>query len=563
MSRPGDVQRVLAWEELPASVRELEACGKAALAGGLLLSSQAEWVRLCKEHDLTIAEKGRRTGITYATALHHTIVAASQRQAGGDNVFYIGDTHAKGREFIGYCAHLARIMAEREHGLQLASNWDGIEVVLFKDIQDDGSTKDITAYRIRFASGFEIVALSSNPASIRGLQGIVIIDEAAFHRNVQAVIDAATALIIWGGKIRIISTHNGNKNAFNQLVLDARAGKNAFKVFRSTFDDAVAAGLYERVALVKGWTATPEGKEAWYKKARGSYTNRAAEREELDAIPRESSGTAIASVLIERSMRAGRPILRLRLEPEFALRPELERIAWGLAWIDTNLRPLLDRLPRDLEHYFGEDYARHRDFTVIAPITLQRNLRRQAPFLIELHNVPTRQQEQILWAMIEGLPNFRGGWMDATGNGATLAEYTADRYGRALIKEVMLNNAWYRQHMGLFVSAFEDDVLDVPRDLDVRNDLAAVELIDGVVKMPTVRVQDMKDPSLFRHGDSAMALALGYLASLHPAPKVEIVTPDDVRGGSALGALRGQRDADLGMLPENTDWSAHGDEIDW
>ena len=68
------------------------------------------------------------------------------------------------------------------------------------------------------ASGFQIVALSSRPENIRGLQGHVIIDEAAFHRNVQAVLDAATALLIWGSRIVIISTHNGTTNAFNQLI---------------------------------------------------------------------------------------------------------------------------------------------------------------------------------------------------------------------------------------------------------------------------------------------------------------------------------------------------------
>jgi phage FluMu gp28-like protein len=44
-----------------------------------------------------LAEKGRRTGITFAEALDDTLLAASSREAGGMNLFYIGDTKEKGR----------------------------------------------------------------------------------------------------------------------------------------------------------------------------------------------------------------------------------------------------------------------------------------------------------------------------------------------------------------------------------------------------------------------------------------------------------------------------------
>lgn len=76
----------------------------------------------------------------------------------------------------------------------------GIEEFLFEDQDDRGNSKHITAYRIRFSSGFQVTALSSRPANIRGLQGIVVIDEAAFHQDVQGVLDAATALLIWGAR---------------------------------------------------------------------------------------------------------------------------------------------------------------------------------------------------------------------------------------------------------------------------------------------------------------------------------------------------------------------------
>lgn len=530
---PSDVQRVLTWEELPPSVREIPRDFN-PMAKGVLMRHQADWLKVCATEDLAIAKKGRRTGITYATALDHTIIAASSRAAGGDNVYYIADTKDKGLEFVGYCAHMARVMSQA-----MADGWQGIEVTLFEDVRPDGSTKMITAYRIRFASGFQIVALSSNPASLRGLQGIIIIDEAAFHRNVQAVLDAASAMIIWGGKIRIISTHNGAKNAFNQLVLDAEAGRSPFKVFTATFDDAVANGLYERVCLIKGWTPTPEGKRAWYLKVRGTYgSNLAAMREELDCIPRDGSGVALPAVLIERAMREERPILRLALDADFAAQdPELRKY-WCDEWMRVHLFPVLTRLDPALEHYFGHDFARHRDFSIFTPLALDRLLTKRVPFILEMHKVPTRQQEQILWTIIDRLPNFRAGAMDATGSGETLAEYTGDKYGSRIL-QIKLNDAWYRSNMGQFVAGFEDGLFDLPRDANLRNDLRSLELIDGIIKLPGLTQKDLTDTDLKRHGDGAISLALANhatLAKVNPGVEVHTAAP---RASTAM--LRGYR----------------------
>jgi phage FluMu gp28-like protein len=509
VSQPGDVLRILDEAELPPRAREIPTVGFDPLAEGVLMLHQRQWIKQLHAHDLNIAEKGRRTGITYATALDDTITASSNRSAGGDNIYYVGDTKEKGLEFIGYCAKMAKIMA-----CAMAEGWNGIEVFLFEDQQDDGSSKQITSYRIRFASGFQIVALSSNPANIRGLQGIVNIDEAAFHKNVQAVIDACLALLIWGGKIRIISTHNGMKNAFNQLIRDARADLNGFKVFHCTFDDAVANGLYERVCLVKGWQSTTEGKQRWYDGIiKGYGSNIAAKKEELDTIPREGSGVAIPGVLIEQCQKEVRPMLRLALESDFVAKGMDYRDGWIADWILTQVNPVLLQLDPKRAHSFGSDYARHGDFAVFAPMSVEQDLRRRVPFLLEMKNVPTRHQQQILWHIIDKLPLFRNGAMDATGNGYTLAEYTADKYGRPRILEVKLTDAWYRENMTPFQQAFEDGMFDLPRDLDVLNDLRALELIDGIIKLPALRTQDTKDAEFKRHGDAAIAIALGHYAT--------------------------------------------------
>jgi phage FluMu gp28-like protein len=500
--------RVIEWDELPPRVRSIPEEFN-PLDEGVLMRHQSEVLKL--PQSIVAVPKGRRTGITFAYGLDSTLIAASRRSAGGDNVFYIGDTKEKGLEFIGYCGKFSRVIAEAQ-GQGVSS----IEEFLFEDQDEKGNSRHITAYRIRFSSGFQITALSSRPANIRGLQGIVIIDEAAFHADVQGVLDAATALLIWGGRIVVISSHNGKNNPFNQFctdIEDGRYGDDA-TVMTVTFDDAVANGLYERVCMMKREEPTAEGKERWYKRIRASYGPRkAAMREELDAIPRDGAGVAIPGIWIEAAMPEERPVVRLLLDDDFARRDPSEREEWCEEWISRNLDPVLDALDPSLNYVFGQDYARHRDFSTFVPLGITQTRRRTCPYVLEMNKVPTRQQEQIIWHSIQHLPNFRGGAMDATGSGQVLAEYTADKFGHEMIHQVTLNRSWYGLWMPKMIQWFEDGSIILPRDLNIEEDLRAIVDVDGIKMVPDVRKRDIKEPELFRHGDTAIGLCLAGFAS--------------------------------------------------
>lgn len=530
-----DTQRIVEWDELPPSVKQIPA-NLNPIAEGVLMKHQREWAAITA--DLKVAEKGRRTGITFAEALIDTLIAARRKSAGGNNIYYIGDTKEKGLEFIGYCAHFAKVIA-RAQGMGISS----IEEFIFEDQKDDGTTQQIAAYRIRFASGFSIVALSSNPANIRGLQGIVVIDEAAYHRNVQALLDAVTALLIWGGKIRVISTHNGRKNAFNQLIQDILKGvygKDAV-VYRATFDHAVINGLYERVCMMTGQEATAEGKQAWYQKIRNLYGPRkAAMREELDAIPRDGGGASIPGVWIDRAMREVRPVLRLSLPDDFVRQSNEAREMFASTWIKTHLVPAMKLLQPVLQTVVGMDYARHRNFSVITPLQVTQHLRRTVPFVLELQNVPTRQQEQILWALIDAIgTRFRGAAIDATGPGQTIAEYTADQFGHEMIHQVVLSLAWYGEFMPKLIQRFEDDDYDLPRDDNLESDLRSVEDNNGIPQVARANRRDLSEPELFRHGDFAISLVMGEFAALNMVTPFDFISDGQHRGSDTQGFLHG------------------------
>lgn len=494
------------------------------LADGVLMEHQKEWLE--DRSDLKLGEKGRRTGITFAEALDDTLIAAAARSAGGSNVFYIGDTKDKGREFIGYVAHFAKI---------IAGELGTIEEFLFEDQKEDGTSKYISAYRVSFASGYRIEALSSRPENIRGLQGIVIIDEAAFHKDVRQVLDAVNALLIWGGKIRIISTHNGTLNPFNELIQEAKAGKVPYSCHFIPFQKAVDNGLYRRVCLIKGIEYTKEDEEAWEAKIRGSYGVRtAAMKQELDGIPADSEGAALTRVQIEACMMNDIPVIRWRCKDEFKNAPKHIRKADTEDFCEGELLPVLEKLDPTRPHYFGEDFARSGDTTAITVFELSRSLKRITKLVVELRNVPFEQQKQVLFYIGDRLPRFSGGALDKTGNGAYLAEVATQKWGEHRIIEVAFSQEWYRQNMPPYIAAFSDQDVILPKDDDILRDHQSLAYINGIIKVP----DDMRfkgSDGFERHGDTAISGALAWFVSSQFSPTeydyIPVSKLNDLEGG--------------------------------
>lgn len=506
------------------------------LADGILMQHQKDWI--ADTSPLKLAEKGRRTGITFAEALDDAITAATTRKDGGDNVFYIGDTKDKGREFIGYCAHFTRIV-QKELGQ--------VEEFLFEDKLANGETKYIAAYRIRFASGFRIEALSSRPANIRGLQGIVVVDEAAFHDDVREVLDAVNALLIWGGKVRIISTHNGTTNPFNTLIRETKAGKADYSLHHIPFGLAVENGLYERVCLIKGDEPTPEGKAEWERKIRGSYGTRlAAMRQELDCIPKDSDGAFMTHVLIESCMRADIPVIRWPVPLEIGgMEPEARKVEVK-RWCEEKLKPLLDALPPQLRKSLGTDIGRRIDATAIWLNMTLGNLVRETQCIIELRDAPFAVQQQVLWYVIGSLRMMQCAAIDATGIGAAVAEATREKFG-GVVHEIMLSREWYRMNMEPYKTAFEQKTIVLPADADVLADHQALQMVNGIAKVPDDHREEGAD-GYTRHGDTAVAGALAYYASRQDPPPIDVHVAGDTRASlSAYGEAQDQRMTDTGF----------------
>jgi phage FluMu gp28-like protein len=485
----------------------------------VLLPYQQKWC--ADKSPVKVCEKSRRVGLSWGEAADSALEAAA---ASGQDTWYIGYNKDMAQEFIRDCAFWAK------HYNLAASD---MEEVVLKDEE-----RDILAFRINFASGNRVTALSSSPSNLRGKQGRVIIDEAAFHPNLKELLKAAFALLIWGGRVAVISTHNGVDNPFNELVEDIRAGKKPYSLHRIEFDEAVRQGLCKRVFLATKREWSPEAEAKWCDEIRAIY--RPNDAEELDVIPSQSGGAYMSRAMIESRMDPTAPVLRMGCPDGFEQKSDIERRAFVADWIEFSLAPLVYTLPKGLRSFYGFDFGRTGDLSVLTPLLEGQRLHRRAPFMIEMRNVPFRQQEQLLFWLVDRLPRFSGGAHDARGNGQFLAEVAMQRYGAAMIHQIMPTQEFYRENMPKMKAAFEDDEISIPKDADVLTDFRAIVVDKGVPKIPDSGRTTGADGGK-RHGDSAISVLLADFASRNPGAVIEFESISDGKIGGGfkdyMGAL--------------------------
>lgn len=478
----------------------------------VLLPYQAEAIALSHRHDLFVVEKSRRTGLTYGFAADAVLTAAAEYRP--QDVFYIAYNLDMTREFVGYCGDFAKAFNQ---------------AATFSDefLFDDGSEEGIKAFRVDFPSGKSIVALSSKPRSLRGKQGVVIIDEAAFHDQLEELLKAAIALLMWGGRVVVISTHDGADNPFNELIENIRAGKRQGAVFRIDIEQALAQGLYKRICLRAGKPWTPAAEAAWLESLKATYGE--AADEELYCIPARGSGTYLARAAILGAMSERHEVIRMRCPDDFVTWPQARAADWVGEWFDETLKHRLAALDPRRRSYFGQDFARSADLTAIAVGQLDALLVLQVPFILELRNVPFREQEWILSSIIRRLPLFTAGKMDARGNGQSLAEAMQRDFGADRIEPVMSTQGTYLDGFPKLKAHIEARTIVLPRDEAVLDDHRMVKLVRGVPMIPDRSADKTDGAKGRRHGDTAIATMMLTLAAAEDLAPIDLHTLPDRR----------------------------------
>jgi phage FluMu gp28-like protein len=468
------------------------------MAVPLLLPYQQAW--LASTALVRVWEKSRRIGASWACACESVLDAATEGSQ-GCNVYYTCYKLDITRQFIADCTMWAKAL------LKFA-----VTVETHEDKDPNGVRFQV--YSIRFPSGHHITAVSSKPSNLRGVDGRIIIDEAAFLNDLAETLKAATPNRVWGQRIDILSTHNGVGNEFNRLIEDVRSGRRKYWLHRTTIDDAIADGLFQRVCLRRGWTWTQAAQDEW---RADLFSESYSPDEEFLCVPLRSGGTYLLRSLLERQQTVDADrVLRYEADDAFVHLSDEVRQRTMLDWLKARVGPCLDRLPKDKAHSLGEDFGRTSDLTVLTPLTQMQDLRRVTPFLVELRNVPYREQELALYYVADRLPRLQKMAFDATGNGGYLAERAMQRYGESCVEAVQLTEKWYHEHLPPLRAGFEDGMIEIIKDADVLADCMAFQVIDGIPKLPKARSTQKALPGTVvkrRHGDAGISLALAYYAS--------------------------------------------------
>jgi phage FluMu gp28-like protein len=453
-------------------------------------------------------EKSRRIGASWVCAAEAVIDAAKAH--GGMDTTYTSFNRENTREFIADCATWVEVVKAT------SSEMEEHHTI------DEKTGEEILTYMIRFASGHKVSAVSSKPANLRNRKGRIIVDEAAFGPDLDEALKAAMGILMWGGRVDILSTHNGVDSPFNKYIQEVREGRRNGSLHRTTIDDAVSDGLYRRICLVRGLEWTREDERIWLEELVNSWGDGADE--ELRCVPRRSGGTYLSRLLIEDCM-INVPVLRFDAPEGFASRTDEQRQKYMTDWLKRFVAPVLAKLPKNLEHCFGEDFGRTADITAIVPCTVMQDLKRRVPFILELRNTPFREQELALFFVVDRLPRFSYGALDAVGNGQYLAERAWQRYGASMIEQVHITSQWYAENLPPLKAAFEDDQIEVPRDADVLNDLLSFRVIQGIPKLPDIRkpsvAAGIRSKAPTRHGDAAIGIVLGHYSTRQPKAACE------------------------------------------
>lgn len=473
----------------------------------IFLPYQKEWLE--DRSDLKIIEKNRRCGISWTDSADSVLDAAPAN--GWTNTYYMSFNKDNCRQYIEDAGEWAKKL-----GYAVSEIIEEEEPLL------DDEDKSITTYRITFASGAEIMGLPGVSRSLRSKQGNVVIDEAAFFDDLDSVLQAAKALVMWGGRIRVISTHNGDDNPFNILIKNIRSGKEKeWSLHRITFREAMAQGLYKRICLKQGRKWTPEADKEFMDKMYRIYGDNPDE--ELDVIPRASGDRYFGRGLLDHATADADSydIRRLECSDSFLHKSESFKNREVEKFFNQEVRPVLGALEGQV--FGGNDFGRSGDLTTYWFAEEVSKTQLAVRLIVEIKNAPFEQQQLFNDYVTDWLSErkkFGGLAIDSRGNGQQIGEHAMLRHPGASI-QVMETNAWYAKYGTDLHGLMESGDFSVPDDETIKADFALVVLKNGIPTIPAVRTSD-RDSKGKRHGDGASAAMLCVCAwrecAADPAP---------------------------------------------
>jgi len=333
-------------------------------------------------------------------------------------------------------------------------------VEFFEDVKTN-------VHKIIFPNGSRILSVPANPDTVRGFTSdLLILDEFAFVRQDEELWKAVFPMITRKkeAKLVITSTPKGKSNMFYKLWTEAENDPLWYRQV-TTIYDAVNQGLDIDVeALRRGI----KNEDAW--------------RQEYLCEFLDEAGAFLPYELIQ-SCEVPKEEIEIR-----------------------DIRELKGDI------YLGIDIGRRKDLTVISLVEKLGSVLFLRKIEI-LQKLPFTKQFQI----IDHLTSFaRKVAIDETGIGMQLAEELLQKWGELKVIPVYFSGKTKEEIATKLKSKFEDKLIQIPADKDLREDLHSVE--KTVTPAGNIKLEAKR--SELGHADRFWSLALAVFAASSEEEKV-------------------------------------------
>ena len=420
----------------------------------------------------------------------------------GRLVTVLSNSRENGAEFVAKAQDVCRKLGQ---AIEVSGNEDELDAA---NIAEDVKYTNMR-YEIRLEIGGQtgrIKVLAANPRTARGFSGDLILDEFAFHEDSTAIWEAAEPIISSNPDFlcRILSTGNGRRNMFYQLISEGR-----IRYRRIRRSDAWATGELKIYSQVDGRELTPA-------EARAQSSDKRAYDQNYECAFEDENTPLLTEALISAAERA-------------ELTGCIDRQVWRAASLVR-----LSGFPGCLEA--GLDVGRSHDLSVLTVLARQpgSDVRRLVGML-EMENVRLPEQQKQLDALC-ALPNFTGVEIDMTGLGLGLFEYAETRHGSRRVRGVHFSatepvgkaqaadgrkatTARVTEIMATdLVNIFEDGHLEIPADPRLRDDLRLPEKVTSPGGRVSIAASRSGDGHADRFWSLALAVRAGRRADEMPPP---------------------------------------------
>ena len=293
----------------------------------------------------------------------------------GRLVTVLSNSRDNGAEFVAKVREVCDRMGEIIDGLDQDDNADELD-------RSASLSEDVKFANMRFEVKItvggktgRIKVLAANPRTARGFSGDLILDEFAFHEDGAAIWEAAEPIISSNPDFlcRILSTGNGRRNMFYQLISEGR-----IQYRRIRRSDAWATGdlrIYSQI----------DGRETHADEAREQASDKRAYEQNYECAFEDENAALLTQELISAAERAGVVTI--------------DRQDWTPASLAR-----MERAAGRLEA--GVDVGRTRDLTVVTVLE-HTGTTRECIAMLEIENMRLPEQQRRLDAVCR-MPGFRG-----------------------------------------------------------------------------------------------------------------------------------------------------------